>query len=776
MEVREEVIAPGEVQNVNFEVAEEKAVKAIQRHSMLLNNSEKNPQIDEAYLLLGKARYYDQRFIPALEAFNYVLHKYPLSDNIDEARIWREKTNIRLEFQELAIRNLEEVLETKDLDPEDQTDALAMLAEAHLQLDAVDRAVAPLKLAALTTKEKNEEGRYWYILGQLYEVLGKQDSARYSFQRVVDLKRRSPRVYFVHARLNEIRFSENPEEIVKQLRDLAEDRENRPFLDKIFFELAEFNFHRDSLKQAIHFFNRALRKDLRNPHLESLIYQRMGDISFEESLYEEAGAYYDSTLMRLSQDTRIFRTIKKKRDNLDDVIFYENTAQRSDSILQLAALSEPEQLEFFRLHISKIKKKALDEAEPGQDPVQYFDRGRGAAPGVPDPASSFYFYNPTTVAYGKQEFFDKWGDRALVDNWRTQSVENSASDLDAEGLKTLIENDPRYDPATYLKKVPKETEALDSIRSELNFAIYQLGLIYRSKFEDNALAAKKLEFLISNNPEKKLLLPAKYNLYKIYQETGQNAKAQALKNDIIFQHPDSRYAAILQNPEDWVKNDNNPLSRYQELYDLFEKEEYEKVFNGTDDLIDELSGDELVPKLELLRAMASGRLLGLDAYRENLNYLALNYPQTEEGKKAQQLLAAASGLQTEEFMPDNKADSFKLVYPFSETEEAGKEAFISTIKHVLEQLEHRGEISVDVYSPLQDFVVVHDFESPEDALGFAERLSDSKKFSISRNYFYISNPNYRIAQIHKNIDTYLESLNKIPPNDVRNGKQGKKNK
>jgi hypothetical protein len=31
------------------------------------------------YLLLGKARYYDQRFIPALDAFNYILYKYPNS-------------------------------------------------------------------------------------------------------------------------------------------------------------------------------------------------------------------------------------------------------------------------------------------------------------------------------------------------------------------------------------------------------------------------------------------------------------------------------------------------------------------------------------------------------------------------------------------------------------------------------------------------------------------------------------------------------------------------
>jgi hypothetical protein len=55
---------------------------------MNIDGRERNFQIDEAYLLLGKARYYDQRFIPALDAFNYILYKYPNSSNIYEAKIW----------------------------------------------------------------------------------------------------------------------------------------------------------------------------------------------------------------------------------------------------------------------------------------------------------------------------------------------------------------------------------------------------------------------------------------------------------------------------------------------------------------------------------------------------------------------------------------------------------------------------------------------------------------------------------------------------------------
>jgi hypothetical protein len=48
----------------DFELAETKATKAIQKHSMNIDGRERNFQIDEAYLLLGKARYYDQGLFP----------------------------------------------------------------------------------------------------------------------------------------------------------------------------------------------------------------------------------------------------------------------------------------------------------------------------------------------------------------------------------------------------------------------------------------------------------------------------------------------------------------------------------------------------------------------------------------------------------------------------------------------------------------------------------------------------------------------------------------
>ncbi len=86
MQILEENDTNSTNKNPNFELAETKAAKAIQKHAMNIEGVEKNPQIDEAHLMLGKARYYQQRFVPALEAFNYVLYKYPNSDKIYEVK------------------------------------------------------------------------------------------------------------------------------------------------------------------------------------------------------------------------------------------------------------------------------------------------------------------------------------------------------------------------------------------------------------------------------------------------------------------------------------------------------------------------------------------------------------------------------------------------------------------------------------------------------------------------------------------------------------------
>ena len=773
MQLSEDVMLPGYTTNPNFERAEEKAVKAIQRHSMLIDGSEKNPQIDEAYLLLGKARYYDQRFVPALEAFNYILHKYPLSSTITEARIWREKANIRLEFHEVAIENLKEILEQDELKEHDLSHASAMLAQAYIDLGQIDSALVHIKTASEFTDDNTEKGRYLFIKGQLYDYLGKKDSANLAFDEVIDLNRRSPRIYYINAhiaKLNNLGLAgENQAEVLEVLESLADDRENRPFLDKIYFQLGDYHLREDSTDLAIDYYNRSLRQLSNDSYLNSLNYQTLGNIYFDAANYQLAGTYYDSTLSRLSENSRDYRLVRKKRENLEDVIYYENIAAENDSILHLVSLSPEDRLAYFTSYTDTLKDEAraalLDAAnDQGNQPDGFFDAQRPGIPGVPDPSNSFYFYNPTTVAYGKEEFFRLWGNRELTDNWRYGGTNNP---LAPEGElilneELLFENNPIYDPETYINQIPDDPDDLADLAKDRNFAYYQLGIIYGEKFNRNDLAIDRLEALLAYSPEERLVLPAKYQLYKLYQEEGVTVRAESLKNDILHQYPDTRYASIIRDPSASLTDENSPESVYAEVYGLFEAQKYEEVIHQSTEAASLFTGEEIVPKFELLKAMALGRLMGFEEYKEALSYVALNYPQSEEGKRAQLLYnTALPELADKSFLQDSIGDTYKLIFPVRRAEASRLQTLQEEIGELVKTTENSGlDFSSDIYDPQEVFVVVHGFQSREMASRFAEQLPQEEGQEIP--FFTISSPNYRVVQIHKNKEAYLNSFNQLP--------------
>ena len=197
--IEESITSNVESVNENFNIAEEKAVKAIQMHSIYIEGKEYNPQIDEAYILLGKARYFDGRFVQALDAFNFILKTHPISNNINQAKVWRAKTQIRLNNEEIAIENLLKMKKNKEISKKDLADASAILAQAYINLDSIEAAMPYIRYASENVKDDELKGRYTYILGQLYDQLEKTDSANLEFDKVIALNRKSPRVYMINA-------------------------------------------------------------------------------------------------------------------------------------------------------------------------------------------------------------------------------------------------------------------------------------------------------------------------------------------------------------------------------------------------------------------------------------------------------------------------------------------------------------------------------------------------------------------------------------------------
>jgi tetratricopeptide (TPR) repeat protein len=797
MEVKEDIFLPGQSKNADFDRAQEKAIKAIQKHGMNIDGKEKNYQIDEAYLLLGKARYFDQRFVPALAALNNILNKYPTSDKINQVKIWREKTNMRLDNNEVAIKKLKRLLDEEELENQDLADATATLAQAYLNLKHKDSALAQLEIAVENTKNKNEKARYHFIRGQLYNEFKEKDSANMEFDAIIDMHRQIPRSFYINAHIEKSNnFDETNGDLIEfqeYLTDLEENRENRPFLDKIYYRIAEFhrNNASDSLSEA--YYNKSLRKTTSDKYLKSLNYETLGNMYFDRNIYKTAGAYYDSTMTAMVKNTKPYRVIKKKRENLDDVIYYEGIAQTNDSILNIISLPKEEQLAIYTAYAEQLEIKVLEEeklkAEEAEKKTNAVVAKRNnldtnnttsksirnprATPGgignKPGGSSSFYFYNPTTVAYGKNEFLKIWGDRQLQDNWRLSDQRaNIKSDDKQEAVATASGEDKRFDPQTYLATLPTTQIEIDSIFKERNFAYYQLGIIYKEKFKEYELAKSKLETLLENNPEDRLILPSKYNLYRIYVELDLNRKAEAMKGDIVANYPDSRYAEILLNPQsELAKDENSPEYIYTNLYKQFENQDYAEVIATAETQIKRLEGDDFVPKFEILKASAKGRLYGFEAYKEGINYIALTYPNTEEGKKAQDLLKdAIPVLAKKEFIADDVAQNFNVIYQFDKNSDEDIDTFIKTLNEEIEEKIKYFDLttSKDVYDENTIFVVVHGLKSIQGAGGFAQLLQTDDKDErgrdippkITKEYFAISSPNYAIIQRHKNLNAYLK--------------------
>lgn len=626
-----------------FEKAEEKAVKAVQKHSMVIIRQERNNQIDDAYLLLGKARYYSKRFVPALEAFNFVILNYPNANLINETKVWQSKTHIRLQNEEQAIENLNFLLKDKSLDTDIKEAAHTAIAMAYSKTGAIQQVINHLNKAVATDNNKEQTARNLFILGQIYREQKLIDSSNIVFQKVIDFKK-APYKYNIHAQIEKaknIATKEDAAAIITELNKLVKDRDNRPYLDELYYHLGIIE-KEDNPEKAFEYFKKSLQSGTSKNFQKELSYEAIGNLYFDKAEFLEAGSYYDSILrITIDDNTKRIRRLIRKRNNLNEVILYENISKINDSILEIVAMSEDEQSEFFTAHIEKLKTEEEQQEKIRNTGSGFFSSNKTT--GKEDKSTGkWYFYNIQAVGFGEQEFKRIWGNRPLEDRWRLSDkaqLNLSGNNRTVVQNNTQIYNTKKYELSYYLNKIPSDKFEIETIKNERDNAYYKLGLIYKEQFKEMDLAADKLEKLIAFEPAQNILLPAKYHLYKIY--AAQNSdKANSVKNDIITNYVNSKYAKIILSPNEVINeaSENSPESEYAAVFYEYKEGKFASVIEKSTVAISKFEGQAIVPKFELLRAYAIGKKEGLIAFKQALDFVAMNYPNTEEGKKALEVI------------------------------------------------------------------------------------------------------------------------------------------
>jgi TolA-binding protein len=650
MKIEEKAIAlPGQPANdesekTGFEKAEEKAVKTVQKHSMVIDEFERNSQIDEAYLLLGKSRYYLQRFVPALEAFTFGIENYPNANLYREMKIWKAKAHIRLQNERLAIETLNTVIRSPQVTDLEYESAHTAMAMAYTQIDSIDLVIDHLKKSTFFFEDRKQGARNLFILGQIYREQGKIDSSNMVFESLMYLNK-IPRKYTVHAAIERAKnYSEADSTylIAYTLQELIEDRDNRPYLDELYYQAGQLELLEGNEAMAEQYFERSVRHNQLKPYQKSLSYEALGNMYFDQTNFEVAGAYYDSVLqLPIDQNTRRVRRIIRKRESLNDVILYENIARNSDSILTIINMSQEERINYFRAHIEDLKSQyeAQKEQEDAQQANQGIGTFMGTSPSGPSDGS-FYFYNSQVVGLGKQQFQIKFGNRPYGDFWLMGAGRVGNAPTIKEEISIATDTSQLFDLNYYTSRIPVEREVIDSIKYVRNDAYYNLGLIYKEPFKEYRIAVTDFELFLDNDPVENLVLPAKYHLYESYAEIDPQ-QSNKYREEIVNDYPDSRYAQIIENPEAYssiADEEDSPHKIYKSAFVCYEESDYAYALQTVNEALERFKGHELEAKFELLKAYLLLNTEGQEAFEEKLNYVITNFPNTEESDHAEEAM------------------------------------------------------------------------------------------------------------------------------------------
>jgi hypothetical protein len=731
-----------------FGRAEEKAVKAIQKHSMKIDGIQRNNKIDEAYLLLGKARYFDRRFFPAMEAFNFLLENYADSKTYVEGRIWREKTNIRMRNNELAIKNLRSLARSITPKSKFHSPANASLSQAFINTQQLDSACYYIKKSARSANNNYDKGRYYFLAGQLYETLKKPDSALWAFEQVVGLKRKTSRKYWINAQIKrlQIRSIRDSLDPIGAYEKLSKEYENYFFDHCINRAIGIYYFQQNNDSLGEHYLHQSLGSENLDMPTKKANYRDLADFNFIGGKYVVTGAYLDSLLNVLPGETLIKRRTQRERDNLNGVIKYESIVHTTDSILYLTTLDIEAQIDYFDQFIKDKEAKALAK-------VKIEEKGVFPFFGKSSQANAFYFYNPKLVVQGQQKFLSTWGGRPNVDNWAIASaislIRQESNNADAQEQEQsedfFIEK-----PENYVNTLPKTTEEIDSIK-KLNLNAYlQLGMIYKESFKNNTLAQDRLEHLIGLDPPAETAAPALYHLYKII-ELEMPDKAKEYFNRIVLDNPDSPYANILSNPETFKQSDlKTPETVYENLLKIYKNADFDELSEKAESFRILLSGTPVQPKFDLLMANLEGRLKGRTAWTKALQKISLKYPESPVAFRAEEMIKQIKlmkSVKKEEKIYLN----YKWVFTFNNKDTVTLKKTKTELAEALKEISYsRWFLSEDRFDEDETYLVIHGIRNRNKLNEWKKKFGETKPSFLNLNNFVILSSDYRKRLLYKN--------------------------
>jgi len=627
----------------------EQLIAIIKKASLVAERHQNSKWLDDAYVLIGKARLLKQDYKNAIETFKYV-NTNATSDKARDAaliglmRCYTEQG----EFQ-TALR-VAELLREEPLNNENTRDFYLTKAYLHQLKEEYKTSVAILEEAFPYMKKNEQKARILFAAGQMYEALNDRNNASEKYL-AVNKNRPSYDLGF-YSKLNNALVLGQTDGFQKLLKDAK----NKDLQDKIYEAMSAVEMRKGNSKDGV----KLLQSSARNSqNLKQLPYTflKLADLAFNKmGDYEMAAAYYDSTASLLPQNDPAYKRVVDKQRSLRDFVTQNNIIKTEDSLQRLAKMN-PAQLEkvLEKVVIDKNDREAED-LRKAQEIVNRGMQQQNKTDTFADPTkSTWYFTNPIAQQQGKTSFSSVWGTRALEDNWRRNAKDtfvnvdnpingNQGNNL---GLKNLSIPTEKFggglkaDVADLKAKIPFSKEAFEGSMKRKEDATFELGKIYKFRLNEPKNAISTLNNFIIIFPKSSHEPEALYLLALLNEENP--AEKETYRKRLMKDYEDSYFARLLNRTSTETLStgkESESQKMYAEAYEYYAQNNFADALSFVETGLKQYPNNQIEDKFVFLKAMILAKTQTVDIYQKALKNFITDFPKSQLIAMAKERLEA----------------------------------------------------------------------------------------------------------------------------------------
>ena len=760
-----------------------KGATAISRHSILIKGKEHNKWIDDCYLMIAKAYFYQREYVKSIEAFRFISRQFEGTKTDYQAKLWLIRCYINNNDLPSADIIINQLL-SDDAFPVELNKQLALnYAEIHIQRGDFYSAIEELQTAEQLSRKKIEKTRYLYILAQLNQELKDYPKASYYYNQV--LKKSPDYEMAFNAKINKARVfdveSGDTQAIKEELLEMLSDAKNKEYQDVIYYGLAELSIREGKTNEAISLYQKSVSKSIVNNPQKAISSLEAANLFYNNQKYRQAQAYYDTAVVFLPNNYKTYKQTKNRQETLNSLIENLNIIENQDSLQTIALMSEQDRNQYIDDIISTIleQERIAKEQEMNSrlDNMMFQDQQgtQGLNNRINQTGQSkggkWYFYNATTLSFGYADFARKWGKRKLEDNWR-RSNKSSFSNEELEADSVQEELDPKS-RETYLKNLPLTVELLEKSNNLIIEAFYNAGAIYKEELLDYPKSIEMFNTLNERYPQNNNRAMVLYYLYRLNSIIENTTKSKHYKTQLISEFPSSEFAKIISDST-YLEKSTSSISEIENLYSQAHR--YYKNENYTDalsicDQANKLHPTNLLkPNFDLLEALSTGGVKGKDQMINRLKLVEEKHKGHQVSNIAKEFLKLLE--ENKDIEVENKQDSQEQINTYVQSLNS-PHYFIILFKKYNLDLNTAKALFSDYHSEFYSFeklnissvlmdeqthmLSVREFESSKKALAYYNafiKAETSLPFGEEYNSFIIAAKNFPKFFKNKDLDGY----------------------